>query len=1545
MTLWHQRFAAYYEDVLRSLAQTSSKSLTSLPNLIKKQLACDLGLLGVGFDDLLSKDLIVVNVRPPGNQEILVESDDDDPEDEEVEDGDDGPSAETGERPSALDEDVTAQVRAARKIQRTQSKDPYNRETNLGGPIVALRQGRKRVVGPLLYWDVALEYDPGAKRLTLTKRSSVPDLNTMLLEPFLQPEQDMGDVLAAVRAILVEEEMSRSSLAKVFEVISGMMDGLESFHLSTAVEEPLRSWLTAADAKIAVNARGVLLNTPRSNAVILNDLRHLAQRTEVPDGPLSQLTQLEDATGDPDVDDSPFAFSTAAGDSLTFPFESNPAQRRIAAKSERARILTVQGPPGTGKSHTISNLVCHLAATGRSVLVTSHQQKAIEVVTEQLQRVPGLALSVTKGDRESSQQLQSRLQAVLEDASLRVDKAEQEVRSGTDAVADLDGQLRLFARRFQELRRREHEGWTDFQSYADLRQWNRISRDDRPHGEETDRIVRHLPEWCRLRLECGTNARDLASLLCPQGFDTPGTMEENLLANVLQLVELARASQQAPTPAAVRQAQAFCESMGAGRAIPERLVDWLLRDGVALVDASDQARMPIGRGGSSLDAWSRAGRSAPPEVLTGLKQQVKDLDDWFSDPGNQPPGTPSLGDSSAARAVDQAMITLIAAQVSLLKWGLSGEVRKARKLLGGFLGCTVDRAGRAKWKEQTTAALEAFSRGQQFQAVMEEVRLYLPEAEGETAALTGTGDRASRLFLIRRLANALRMIELSREAPVDAWRQLCEISRGSSDAYLDRTTLKEVEGLLRAVINTHLRRELLDQFEHVTPLSAEWQEALRPLIDDLRDGQLSEGSETALDRLEALLPSARAFRRIRDLERGELASLPSTREALATELERDPTVPGWVEGHLEEALKAHQLSRLISGSLAADPDSVGSVSEALQKGQGRRLELMAILTQKKLRLHQARALARGNVRPQLQLVRKLLTMSSKMKGSLVALRDRIDYGAVLSAFPAWLATIDDACRLFPARAELFDYIIIDEASQCAQPPLLPLALRCRHLIVVGDEKQLRPTFGRFLKEDSLRALRVKHQLEEHPAGVFASGRDSLLLFAGFRANASGFLDEHFRCDPDIIAWSNKRYYKDRLKVLTHRRPQSFSPALRVHLLPDTDDDPALKQNRGEAEAVVRELRRLTGQAEHRGLSMGVISPFSRQADLLQGLIEKEFEEDPETIKRHRILASTADGFQGDERDIILYSFRMGPSSSPNSLGVLEREEERFNVAFSRARRLGISFCSVTPSRLPGTGVTRSWIEHSLQVQNRREAGVQRPDHFDSDFERQVCDRLRERGLRVETQEPCGPFRIDLVVKDQEGRLLAVECDGQWKHDEFGNLRPEDYQRQDLLERAGWTVHRISGRSYLLDPVREIDRTLEVLANEPTEKERAILVGDLSLEEGSVETPVQETPQAPLAPVAQPASAGEATVVLELPLSPAVTHQQVLGRSIDEIRPLLHKLVRWSLLGSRVQGPMADRLLTIGGRLQAGTELEPEDLTTLTFIHGIAVKDGFKLEED
>ena len=88
------------------------------------------------------------------------------------------------------------------------------------------------------------------------------------------------------------------------------------------------------------------------------------------------------------------------------------------------------------------------------------------------------------------------------------------------------------------------------------------------------------------------------------------------------------------------------------------------------------------------------------------------------------------------------------------------------------------------------------------------------------------------------------------------------------------------------------------------------------------------------------------------------------------------------------------------------------------------------------------------------------------------------------------------------------------------------------------------------------------------------------------------------------------------------------------------------------------------------------------------------------------------------------------------------------------------------------------------------------DRFDSDFERDVYRHLIARGYRVKVQHRVGRFRIDLVVEGRRGRL-AVELDGDAYH---GPDRWEaDRNRQAILERLGWTFHRIRGSAYYRDP--------------------------------------------------------------------------------------------------------------------------------------------------
>ncbi|MCW2935522.1 MAG: hypothetical protein JWM19_6484 [Actinomycetia bacterium] len=97
--------------------------------------------------------------------------------------------------------------------------------------------------------------------------------------------------------------------------------------------------------------------------------------------------------------------------------------------------------------------------------------------------------------------------------------------------------------------------------------------------------------------------------------------------------------------------------------------------------------------------------------------------------------------------------------------------------------------------------------------------------------------------------------------------------------------------------------------------------------------------------------------------------------------------------------------------------------------------------------------------------------------------------------------------------------------------------------------------------------------------------------------------------------------------------------------------------------------------------------------------------------------------------------------------------------------------------------------------------------FDSDFERDVYRKIIARGYRVRTQYTVGRYRIDMVIEGAGGRL-ALELDGDAFH---GPDRWDaDRQRQAILERLGWTFHRIRGSAYYRWPEESLSSLWERL---------------------------------------------------------------------------------------------------------------------------------------
>ena len=98
---------------------------------------------------------------------------------------------------------------------------------------------------------------------------------------------------------------------------------------------------------------------------------------------------------------------------IYFPLSSNEEQRSILDRMQQRRGVVVQGPPGTGKSHTIANLVTHLLAQGKRVLVTSHTERALKVLRDKMpEQIRPLSISLLGSDRQSIRDLEAAVEAI-----------------------------------------------------------------------------------------------------------------------------------------------------------------------------------------------------------------------------------------------------------------------------------------------------------------------------------------------------------------------------------------------------------------------------------------------------------------------------------------------------------------------------------------------------------------------------------------------------------------------------------------------------------------------------------------------------------------------------------------------------------------------------------------------------------------------------------------------------------------------------------------------------------------------------------------------------------------------------------------------------------------------------------------------------------------------------------------------------------------------------------------------------------------------------
>ena len=124
------------------------------------------------------------------------------------------------------------------------------------------------------------------------------------------------------------------------------------------------------------------------------------------------------------------------------PLSLSDAQLNVVKNIENSKLVSVFGPPGTGKSQTIVNLAAHLIANGKTVLVASRMDKAVDVVAERLNELGAPFLALRAGRLNYQRELSMQLQDLL---AKKVDLDEDAENSMFCDVPDMENLLKAIS--------------------------------------------------------------------------------------------------------------------------------------------------------------------------------------------------------------------------------------------------------------------------------------------------------------------------------------------------------------------------------------------------------------------------------------------------------------------------------------------------------------------------------------------------------------------------------------------------------------------------------------------------------------------------------------------------------------------------------------------------------------------------------------------------------------------------------------------------------------------------------------------------------------------------------------------------------------------------------------------------------------------------------------------------------------------------------------------------------------------------------------------
>ena len=476
---------------------------------------------------------------------------------------------------------------------------------------------------------------------------------------------------------------------------------------------------------------------------------------------------------------------------------------------------------------------------------------------------------------------------------------------------------------------------------------------------------------------------------------------------------------------------------------------------------------------------------------------------------------------------------------------------------------------------------------------------------------------------------------------------------------------------------------------------------------------------------------------------------------------------------------------------------------------------------------------------------------------------RDEFMKLKNAFPCILAGIRDYAEFIPLEPDLFDLVIIDEASQVSVAQAFPALLRAKKILILGDKKQfsnvktaqargdenrkylsqLKDSFVKNISSDGVKLVKLEK----------FNIKTSILEFFEFISNYNTQLLKHFRGYKEIISYSNKYFYQSSLQVMKIRG-KSINEVLRFeNIKHDGKSELIPNTNTLEVEFIVSELIKLKESGSTQ--SVGIITPHTNQQKRIVEIISKVPEKDY-FYEKLKLKIMTFDTCQGEERDTIFYSM-VATIEDDHLWGVfikdlsnVDSEEDgkikaqRLNVGFSRAKECMYFVLSKPIEKFNGSIGDALMHYWNVLEESKKEHGIAEVDK-NSKMEPEVMNWFYQTNFWTNHKEDIEfipqfelgkylnqldktyshpKYKVDflLIYKDEvrKNHKIIIEYDGFKEHfretqginssnfEEYYSA--EDVYRQKTLESYGYKFLRINKFNIGKDPINTLNTRIEEL---------------------------------------------------------------------------------------------------------------------------------------